>query len=161
MAKKEEFPVSVSEQSQRAEPIMFISGSVLLSLALALAIFAAHTLKQPMTDAERLRRLWIQDLSELHEAELLPEAWNKISDLEVFAGTEQAGQWLQEIEPPIATVDEGLYSLEILVLSWTEDNILAAVIQHNLIEKKTNEMIAEFSRTYYLKGYREAMERYW
>src|SRR5690606_4847569 len=63
-----------------------------------------------------------------------------------------AKKWLAEIESPIQVTKEGTHKLEVLLLSWEEGEKLGAVIQYDLVDMKTQNLLWELGRTFILKG---------
>lgn len=106
---------------------------------------------QNFTIEQRLESLIATDFAKLRANNVLPEFFNSISHIEIQSGSEQAQEWLKKIKFPIEQKSDGEFNLEILVASFEEDGKLAAVIQYNVVNNKTHDMIWELGRTFYLK----------
>lgn len=102
--------------------------------------------------AEKLEFLWEQDLKKLAQENKLPPFWSEIKSYEVFGGTELAKDWAKKITPPIKLNPKGKYQLEILLLSFKEEDRLGAVIQYDAVEIESKNLVWEIGRTFLLKG---------
>jgi hypothetical protein len=103
-------------------------------------------------DAARLELLWTRDIKRLREAKALPAAFEDIKEIEVTAATEQGREWLKSLKIPVKTKPNGTHRLEILLLTWEEGTTVAAIVQYNLIDLHSKDMIWELGRTFILKG---------
>lgn len=105
---------------------------------------------QALPPPEKLERLWKNDIRKLKKAQKLHPGWKNIAEIESFAGTDPAKKWLKEIQIPIATQVNGDHKLEVLLLSWEDEGKIGAVIQYNLVDKKSGNMVWELGRTFIL-----------
>ena len=101
---------------------------------------------------ERLQTIWAEDLQLLKDHNKLPEAWGRIREIELIPATDTAKDWARNLEVPISVNVTGSHRLEVLLLSWTQDESNGAIVQYNLVDLETNNMVWELGRTYYLKG---------
>jgi hypothetical protein len=111
-------------------------------------------------DSARLELLWTRDLKRLRDAKALPAAFDDIKEIEVTPATEQARQWFKSLKVPVTTKVNGGHRLEILLLTWEEGTTVAAIVQYNLIDLKTKDMIWELGRTFILKGNKSPEESF-
>lgn len=100
------------------------------------------------TPAQKLQAMWAHDLIRLQSAGKLPTAWPKIKTIEVFAGTERAKEWLENLNVPITPNPEGTHHLEVLLLSWSEAGKFGAIVQYNLVDLASENMVWELGRTF-------------
>lgn len=97
---------------------------------------------------KRLERLWAQDLRNLEESNRLPPQWQDVGEVELFGGTPQTKNWLKRIHVPIRPKKaDGQHKLEVLVVAWEEEGVQGALVQYNLVDRKTQNMIFELGRT--------------
>ena len=101
---------------------------------------------------QKLDRLWNDDIAILEASKKLPPAWFKIKNLELYGGTDEAKAWLKRLHPNIKTQKDGTHTLEVLLLVWEEDGKKGAVIQYNLTDLKSKNMVWELGRTFILTG---------
>lgn len=127
----------------------------LLSLlfALLISIYVAHSYYefQSFTEEQRLEHLIATDFNRLRSSHILPKAFDSISHIEVVTGTEQARNWLEKIKLPVEQRPDGEFKLEVLLMSFEDEGRTAAVIQYNIVNNKTRDMVWELGRTFYLK----------
>lgn len=97
--------------------------------------------------ATRLQILWENDLELLEQSASLPKAWNQIREVKIDAATDSAKKWMQSVYPPITVRPDGTHRLEILVISWEEGKEHGVILQYNLVELKTENMVWELGRT--------------
>ena len=76
------------------------------------------------------------------------------------AATDKAKDWQKSLHIPIATVPNGKYRLELLLISWEEGETEGAIIQYNLVNLETMNMEWELGRTFILKGTRSSEETF-
>ena len=121
--------------------------------ALLISVYVAYSYYEfkNFTDEQRLENLIAADFSKLRANNVLPRFFDSISRIEAQSGTEQAKEWLKKIKFPIEQKQDGEFTLEVLLMSFEEDGKLAAVIQYNVVNNKTHDMIWELARTFYLK----------
>lgn len=108
---------------------------------------------------ERLQELWYSDVIQLTQAKVFPPQWSQIREIRLIPGTPQAKKWFDDLIIPVQTNTEGEYTLEVLLMDWQEGNVLGAIVQYDLTENKTNNLIWELGRTFVLKGDSQELER--
>lgn len=126
--------------------------SLFLALAIAGYVVFGIIKYQNSSLSERLLTLWQEDLVNLTHAHKLPHGWTSIRDVVVYSGTEKAKAWAKDIKIPVIKNPSGSYRLEVLLLSWEDGATTGAIVQYNLIELKSGEMVWELGRTYILDG---------
>lgn len=104
------------------------------------------------TPAERLEFLWRQDIEILREAKKLPSGFDDIKEIVLIPATDNAKTWMKEIHVPLRVKTTGKHKMEVLLLSFEEENVLGAIIQYNLVELESENMIWELGRTFVLEG---------
>lgn len=131
-----------------------IAGLVFVVLALSgfLVLTLDYLDSHGASPSQRLQSLWEEDLKLLADHRKLPDAWNKIREIELIPATDTAREWARSLEVPIEVHSDGSHRLEVLLLSWSQDESDGAIVQYNLVDLKTNNMVWELGRTYYLKG---------
>ena len=124
----------------------------LLMWCAALAILAFVLLEQwnvrnaPMH--QRFERQWAEDVTALEASPKLPKPWFDVSQIEVIGGTPDTKGFLRRVQVPLKVKNpNGQYKLEALVVLWTEDNQNGVMIQYNITDLKTNNMVYELGRT--------------
>ncbi|MGE0763407.1 MAG: hypothetical protein AB7N80_09015 [Bdellovibrionales bacterium] len=129
-------------------------GLFLLAIGATLAVmFGQKYARFEFGDAEqRLQILWEQDVEKLSASGKLPKAWNEIKEIQLIPATDNAKLWLKNVRVPIRLKSDGGYKMEILVVSWEEEKASGAIMQYNLVDLKTNNMIWELGRTFVLSG---------
>lgn len=116
-----------------------------------------HFYSQP--SRRRLEVLWARDLDQLRQAKILPKGFQQIRDIRVTPGSEQAQKWLPDLKIPVIADPHGDHRLEILLLTWAEDQTEAAIVQYDLVDLKSQNMVWELGRTYILKGNHSTEEK--
>lgn len=125
---------------------LFAVGSMsLVSLAVALYI-----LKNEASPPERLEILITNDLNILSESNSLPKELHQLANVEVFGGTDATKIWIQKMKFPFKTSEEGTHDLEVLLVDWTENSKEGVMVQYNLNEKASGNMVWELGRTFIL-----------
>lgn len=123
-----------------------------LGMAIAATLISQHLRFSFANPAARLQILWEQDLQLLRAAKKLPPGFDDVKEIQIIPGSDNAKVWLKEIQVPIKVRNEGQHKMEVLVLTWEEGEVKGAIVQHNLVDLKTNNMIWELGRTYVLEG---------
>jgi predicted negative regulator of RcsB-dependent stress response len=108
---------------------------------------------EQMSSVERLNHLWKQDMNLLKSTQHVHKGWNSIKQFEAFSGSEKAKKWLQSLRVPARKVEQGKYKLEVLLLEFDQDETAHAVVQMNLVELESQNMVWELARTYRLNSY--------
>lgn len=99
----------------------------------------------------KLESLIDEDLENLSSKGLLPKEMNSLAEVELNAGTDNAKSWLKDMRFPFKVQKEGTHKLEVLLVDWTEGPKDGAMLQLNLIEKSSGNMVWELGRTFILK----------
>jgi hypothetical protein len=133
------------------------SGSLLVLTLLALAWTTDSILIQyqftQLSARDRLQYLWNRDFVALQNAKTVPPGWYHLKEIVYLGGDPTAKTWISEgLRSPHPTTEDGGYRLEVMVLSFEEDNQLGAIIQYNLVNLKTSNMEWERGRTFILNG---------
>ncbi len=91
---------------------------------------------------------WADDVANLEASPKLPKPWFDVREVEVFGGTPVAKGWIREIDIPLRQKNpNGKYKLEALVVPWDEDGKSGVMVQYNLSEFESKNMIFELGRT--------------
>ncbi len=91
---------------------------------------------------------WATDVRLLEESGKLPKGWFDVREIELIGGTPETKTWLSRIEVPLrAKNPDGHHKLEVLVVIWEEEGTRGALVQYNLVNLKTGNMIFELGRT--------------
>lgn len=106
-----------------------------------------YLLLQEASPSEKLEILWNKDIQLLKQTKSLPSAWYDIDHVEFYGGTEIAKSWLNEMTVPIEVKPKGHYTLEVLLVDWKENQKAGAMIQYNLVDQKSGNMVWELGRT--------------
>lgn len=96
---------------------------------------------------EQLIRLWSQDIQSLENK--LPSRWMNIKAIKYLNSDEQ--NFLQSLPLPITLKPNGKSTLEILMTSFKTKDSISFIIQHYLLDAKTQNLIFELDRTYKIK----------
>ena len=92
-------------------------------------------------------------MAALKASNKLPAGWNSIKEIQLIPATDKAKLWLKSMHVPILLKSDGAYKLEVLMISWDEGQDVGAIVQYNLVELKTNNMVWELGRTFVLSGH--------
>lgn len=103
----------------------------------------------------QLQQQWEEDVHNLEASPKLPKAWFDVKELEITGGTPETKSWLRRIHVPLKTKKDGHYKLEVLVVAWEEEGKQGALVQYNLTDLKTQNMIWELGRTFILRQLRD------
>lgn len=105
----------------------------------------------------KLERQWEEDVVLLEKSGKIHPSWFEVKEVELYGGTPLTRNWLKRIKIPIKPKKEkdGTHKLEVLVVEWEEDGIRGAMIQYNLVDLQTKNMIWELSRNLYLSRPRD------
>lgn len=100
---------------------------------------------------KRFENQWSEDVEILELSGKLPPSWFDVSEIELFGGTPESKNWLRRIQVPLAPKrKEGKHKLEILVVAWEDSGRRGAMVQYNLVEKESKNMVFELGRTFIL-----------
>ncbi len=97
---------------------------------------------------KKFERQWAEDVQLLENSKKLPPAWFDVGEVELIGGNPETKSWLRKIHVPVkANRPGGKYKLEVLVVIWEADGKRGALVQYNLVDLKSKNMIAELART--------------
>lgn len=99
---------------------------------------------------KRLETQWADDVRLLEKSHKLPPVWYDVKDIQVIGGTPETRQWLQLIHVPLHANPKGHHHMEILVVAWEENGKRGALVQYNIEDGKTRNMLLELGRTFIL-----------
>lgn len=105
-----------------------------------------------MSPQKKVSYLLEQDLKSLEKKNLLPKAWSEINSIEVYSGTKEKGEWLDQVDLRLPINPSGNKHLEIQLLPWDNDEGKGVGINFHLIDKESKNTIWEFGRTFSLSG---------
>ena len=113
----------------------------------------AFVLKKEASPVEKLEMFIVEDLELLQEAGSLPKEFYSLAQLEVYGGTDKAKVWTQELRLPFQLKKDGTHHLEVLIVDWKEGHKEGVIVQYNLNEKASGNMVWELGRTFILKNH--------
>ncbi|MCC7403025.1 MAG: hypothetical protein IT288_01385 [Bdellovibrionales bacterium] len=133
------------------------SGIPILLIVFALGWTADSILTQyqfaRLSPRDRLQYLWNRDFAALQRANSVPPGWYHLKEIVYLGGDPMAKLWINEgLRSPHPIAESGSYRLDVMVLTFEEDNQLGAIIQYNLVNLKTSNMEWERGRTFILSG---------
>ena len=123
------------------------------AFAILISVYVAYSYYEmtQLSQEHKLEKFIAADLETLRSHRVLPASFDSVSHLEVQTGTEQARKWLEKIKLPIEQKQDGEFKLEVLLMSFEDDDgKTAAIIQYNIVNNKTHDMVWELGRTFYL-----------
>jgi hypothetical protein len=125
---------------------LLLVASVIYFGALLFQNYRSSTLTQ-------LESMWSRDLENLEKLKKLPAIWNQIRYVNLIPAQDDklAVAWAKKIAVPIEINPKGEYQIEVLFISQTEGEHLAAIIQHHITLVKTKNSVWELARTYQIK----------
>lgn len=100
---------------------------------------------------KKLEYFWHRDTKTLLKNKKLPKAWNDIKEIDFFGGTKEEKNWIQSIKSPVPINKKGQHKMEILLLTWKDGERFGAIIQYDIINIKSGNLLWELGRTYILK----------
>lgn len=104
----------------------------------------------------RLETQWADDVRLLETSKNLPPGWFDVKEVEIFGGTPETKAILRKIKVPVGIKKhDGEHKLEVLVVVWEEEGKRGALIQYNLVNLKSGNMIKEIGRTLILSRPRD------
>lgn len=124
----------------------------LVALVAGALMLTFPSLQAPPPHKLQLQSLWEDDLKLLRSHKKLHKDWEKIKEVEMIGGTPTAKKWVQSLKSPLKTNPKGLYKLEVLVLSWNDQKAEGAIVQYDLIDMKSGNLVWELGRTFQFKG---------
>ena len=97
---------------------------------------------------KRFERQWAEDVRQMEESGKLPKPWFDVAEVEIIPGKPEAKVMLRQIHVPLAgKKKDGQHRLEVLVVPWEEEGKTGVMLQYNLTETKSKNMIYELGRT--------------
>ncbi len=131
-----------------------VMGLIFMACGLALVAFYGPTYAKFEfgSPSDRLQILWEQDIEQLKNAGHLPQAWTDIKEVQLIPATANAKTWLKDVSVPIKLKTDGRHKLEILIISWEDQKSKGVILQYNLVDTESNNMIWELGRTFTLAG---------
>jgi len=97
---------------------------------------------------KRFERQWAEDVASLEASPKLPKPWFDVREVELIPGTPESKSWLRSVKIPLGQKNpNGQHKLEVLIVPWEEEGKAGVMIQYNLVNLKTNNMIFELGRT--------------
>jgi hypothetical protein len=116
-----------------------------------LAVYATYNDILPFwleNKPEEIRALWMQDIQVLVSNDKLPKEWTQVKEVKYQPLTATVEKLLKDIKPPIIPSNKkGNYRLEVTVDDWKENNEYGLMIQYQLIDLKSQNLIWELGRT--------------
>lgn len=96
---------------------------------------------------KRFERQWAEDVRALETSGKLPPAWKDVKEIKVIGGTPETKAWLKRIEVPLKANAQGTHTMDVLVVIWEENGKRGALVQYNIEDGKTRNMLMELGRT--------------
>lgn len=97
---------------------------------------------------KKFERKWGEDIELLESSHKLPKGWDDVAEIELIGGNPETKAMLRKIKIPLSIKNKsGRYKLEVLVVAWEADGKRGALTQYNLVDLKTQNMVAELART--------------
>ena len=125
--------------------------SIFSSILIAFIIAKSYWDFKVATPDEKIVKLWQQDISSLKQSGSLPKEWQQIKEVKLIATSDKSKKWANKIKtPPIKTQTNGTHNLEVLLLDWEADGQKGFIVQYDLIESKSQNLIWELGRTFVL-----------
>lgn len=121
-----------------------------LLIAIGLAVLAKGVVDfisfRNLSNADRFNILWSEDIAKMENQNLLPAGWNEIASLEI-TGDAECKAWIKDKKIPISISPTGKFSLELLVVPWSQDGKAGALIQYDLIKLENQNTVWDKTRT--------------
>lgn len=123
---------------------LFFIGVALATLAyLLLGTYSVRN----APDWKMLERRWAADVHLLEASGKLPPEWSHVKELEFIGGTPETRAWLKLMKAPLRTNPRGTFRMDVLVVAWREGARRGALIQYDIEDLKTKNMVREIGRT--------------
>jgi hypothetical protein len=103
-----------------------------------------------LEDVDRLKNSWNADMARLAKGGHLHKGLLNLKTYEYFAATEIEKDWVKDLRVPFELKSDGSYQLEVLFISQEDEGRRAVVVQMDLVDINTNNLIWELGRTYSL-----------
>lgn len=101
-----------------------------------------------LSPQEKLAFLIKQDFDSLRSTGYLPKNWNEIGSIEVHGDKYPERPWLHTVSLPLFLKPNGERHLEVQVLPWESEGRFGAVVNYELLDRKTKNTLWEFGRTF-------------
>ncbi len=139
------------------------SALVLTGLALILwALSHQLTPRHPISPPERLARDWQYDLERLEAAGRLPAPWNSVRSIQWLPAGSLAEEWLKVLQdshslPRSLPLEDkqACCDLHIMLIAWDDEVQLGAIVQYQLIDHESGNLLWEMGRTFVLEERQE------
>ncbi|MCB0357139.1 MAG: hypothetical protein KDD40_09035 [Bdellovibrionales bacterium] len=96
----------------------------------------------------KFQTLWAKDMEVLEKEHKLPKNWDEISEIKYTLPTDNVKKWLKSITAPVVLKKSGSHRLDITITDWEENNKTGIVVQYQLIDKTSGDLVSEFGRTF-------------
>ncbi len=97
---------------------------------------------------KRFERQWSRDVGSLENSKKMPSPWFDVAEVELIGGNPEGKKWLKQIRPPVGIKNaQGNHKLEVLVVPWHEEGTDGVMVQYNIVNLKSKNMIFELGRT--------------
>jgi hypothetical protein len=92
------------------------------------------------------------DMTFLHQNGHLPKMWDNLKEVKFVTPSKAAANWLAQATPTIATINDGKYILEYVLIDDSEpaNQTTIALVQMSILEVVSNNKIWELTRIYSL-----------
>ena len=124
--------------------------SIFIATALAAHLTLSYLDYVNAPPAKRLQLLWNRDTKMLADQNKLPKEWNDIREIVYITPTRLAKVWAKSVKAPIALNSLGKYKIEIMITDWQNKGATSAMIQYDLLDLKSGNVLWEFGRTFSL-----------
>lgn len=127
---------------------LIVLGALLLSgIAGAQYFQVGYFIKSPK---DKFQLTWNQDLELLKRSGSLPKQWESIREIVIRTDDSPIQDWLNPKSLPIPKNPQGTYQLDILFTHWIENNRYGVVIQYDLFDSKSKNLVWSLGRTHTL-----------
>ena len=124
---------------------------LLMSLSLCSFLLMEYYRFENATHAEKLQRMWEEDVSLLTSLKKLPASWGSLKEIKYSATSKEDFQLVQKLTSPIRLNKDGKFRMNILLLSWEDGNEKGYVFQYDIFNIKTKNLVWELGRTFVLE----------
>ena len=109
---------------------------------------------------KRLEQRWADDVALMETSGKLPPAWSDLKSIELIGGTPETRGWLKLARSPLRVNPAGHHHMDVLIVGWEENGKRGALVQYNIEDGRTKNMIKEIGRTLILSVPPTALERW-
>lgn len=99
------------------------------------------------SETAQIETLWKQDIELLVRTKSLPKQWIEVAEITYYPQTESTKELLSKIRPPLGTHKDGKYKLEVTVDDWKDGSDYGVMIQYQMFDIASQNMIWELGRT--------------